>query len=396
MIANNLYIGTQAASTVNYVDTSMETAVVNAVSTSENYTNGQIQAVNEVVDTKADNTIVVALEERITDIESNTEEDVIVGTVTNSSAYIQMQNAINNKFKEHKGYIDDINNDIDDIEKDITNNIKPAITSSNIVSIIRNSDEYKNDLDNKVSTNSFELHKNDMNNYLSTTFSTINNNINKKASEEKVNGIDTRVKTLENNTSAVNIISTVRNSSEYKSDLNNKVSTDSFESHKNDMNNYLNTTFSTIENNINKKADEEKVDDIDTRVKALENNTNTLDKDKIISTINNSIESELISKEKIEFPTEYYLDTIYTGNNIKIKNPNKKPGKLTLGTIVDNIDFETKDLEITMNIDNIKETNYVTVLDNANIYMNNNEIIKLLLYEIQQLKIRISELENNN
>ena len=82
--------------------------------------------------------------------------------------------------------------------------------------------------------------------------------------------------------------------------------------------------------------------------------------------------------------------------NIKIKNPDKEPEELTLDTIVDNIDFETKDLEITMNIDNIKETDYVTVLDNANIYMNNNEIIKLLLYEIQQLKIRISELENNN
>jgi hypothetical protein len=152
------------------------------------------------------------------------------------------------------------------------------------------------------------------------------------------------------------------------------VSTDSFESYKNNMNDYLNTTFSTIDNNVNKKAD----------------------KDKIISTINSSTESYLISKEKVEFPTEYYLDTIYTGNNIKIKNPNKIPGELTLDTIVDNIDFETTDLEITMNIDNIKETDYVTVLDNANIYMNNNEIIKLLLYEIQQLKIRISELENNN
>ena len=343
MIANNLYIGTQAASTVNYVNTSMETAVVNAVSTSENYTNGQIQAVNEVVDTKADNASVIALEERITDIESNTEEDVIVGTVTGSPAYIQMQNAINNKFKEHKGYIDDINNDIDDIEKDITDNIKPAITSSNIVSIVRNSYDYKSDLDNKVSTDSFESHKNDMNDYLRTTFSTINNNINKKANEEKVNGIDTRVKTLESNTSASNIISAIRNSPEYKNDLDKKS-----------------------------------------------------DKDTIISTINNSIESELISKEKIEFPTEYYLDTIYTGNNIKIKNPFKRPEELTLDTIIDNIDFETTGLEITMNIDNIKETDYVTVLDNANIYMNNNEIIKLLLYEIQQLKIRISELENNN
>jgi nucleoid DNA-binding protein len=213
-----------------------------------------------------------------------------------------------------------------------------------------------------------------MNDYLNTTFSTINNSINKKANDEKVNGINDRVKTLESNTSASNIISTIRNSSEYKNDLNNKVSTDSFELHKKDMNDYLNTTFSTINNNINKKPD----------------------KNKIISTINNSIESELISKDKIEFPTEYYLDTIYTGNNIKIKNPNKKPEELTLDTIVDNIDFETKDLKITMNIDNIKETDYVTVLDNANIYMNNNEIIKLLLYEIQQLKIRISELENNN
>jgi hypothetical protein len=321
----------------------METAVVNAVSTSENYTNGQIQAVNEVVDTKANNTTVLALEERITDIESNTKDDVIVGTVTGSLAYIEMQKAINSKFKEHKDYIDDINNDIDDIEKDIANNIKPTITSSNIVSIVRNSYDYKSDLSNKVSTNSFELHKNDMNNYLNTTFSTINNNINKKANEEKVNGIDTRVKTLESNTSASNILSAIRNSPEYKNDLDKKS-----------------------------------------------------DKDTIISTINNSIESELISKEKIEFPTEYYLDTIYTGNNIKIKNPFKRPGRLTLDTIVDNIDFETRDLEITMNIDNIKETDYVTVLDNANIYMNNNEIIKLLLYEIQQLKIRISELENNN
>ena len=343
MIANNLYIGTQAASTVNYVNTSMNTAVASAVSTSETYTNGQIRTVNELVETKADNTTVAALEERITGIESNTDEESIVGTVTGSSAYTQMQDAINNKFKEHKGYIDDINNDIDDIEKDITNNIKHAITSSNIISTVINSNEYKNDLNDKVSTDSFKSHKNDMNNYLSTTFSTINNSINKKANDEKVNGIDDRVKTLENNASVSNIVSTVRNSSEYKNDLAEKS-----------------------------------------------------DKDKIISTINSFIESELISKEKIEFPTEYYLDTIYTGNNIKIKNPFKRPEELTLDTIVDNIDFETKDLEITMNIDNIKETGYVTVLDNANIYMNNNEIIKLLLYEIQQLKIRISELENNN
>ena len=226
----------------------METAVVNAVSTSENYTNGQIQAVNEVVDTKANNTTVLALEERITDIESNTKDDVIVGTVTGSLAYIQMQNTINNKFKEHKGYIDDINNDIDDIEKDITNNIKPAITSSNIVSTVRNSNDYKNDLNKKVSTDSFETHKNDMNNYLNATFSTIDNNINKKANDEKVDGIDNRVKTLESNTSASNIVSIVRNSNEYKNDLNDKVSTNSFESHKNDMNNYLSTTFSTIGN----------------------------------------------------------------------------------------------------------------------------------------------------
>jgi hypothetical protein len=182
-----------------------------------------------------------------------------------------------------------------------------------------------------------------MDDYLRTTFFTINNNINKKANDEKVNGIDDRVKTLENNTSASNITSIVRNSFEYKTDLDKKS-----------------------------------------------------DKDKIISTVNSSTESELISKDKIEFPAEYYLDTIYTGNNIKIKNPFKRPEELTLDTIIDNIDFETRDLEITMNIDNIKETDYVTVLDNANIYMNNNEIIKLLLYEIQQLKIRISELENNN
>lgn len=343
MIANNLYIGTQAASTVNYVNTSMETAVTSAVTTSETYTNGQIRTVNELVETKADSAAVLALEDRITDIESNTEENVIIGTVTGSSVYIQMQKTIDDKFKEHKGYIDDINNDIDDIEKDITNNIKPTITSSNIVSTVRNSNGYKNDLNDKVSTDSFESHKKDMDDYLRTTFFTINNNINKKANDEKVNGIDDRVKTLESNTSASNITSIVRNSFEYKTDLDKKS-----------------------------------------------------DKDKIISTVNSSTESELISKDKIEFPAEYYLDTIYTGNNIKIKNPFKRPEELTLDTIVDNIDFETKGLEITMNIDNIKETDYVTVLDNANIYMNNNEIIKLLLYEIQQLKIRISELENNN
>ena len=343
MIANNLYIGTQAASTVNYVNTSMETAVTSAVTTSETYTNGQIRTVNELVETKADSAAVLALEDRITDIESNTEENVIIGTVTGSSVYIQMQKTIDDKFKEHKGYIDDINNDIDDIEKDITNNIKPTITSSNIVSTVRNSNGYKNDLNDKVSTDSFESHKKDMDDYLRTTFFTINNNINKKANDEKVNGIDDRVKTLESNTSASNITSIVRNSFEYKTDLDKKS-----------------------------------------------------DKDKIISTVNSSTESELISKDKIEFPAEYYLDTIYTGNNIKIKNPFKRPEELTLNTIIDNIDFETTGLEITMNIDNIKETDYVTVLDNANIYMNNNEIIKLLLYEIQQLKIRISELENNN
>ena len=50
-----------------------------------------------------------------------------------------------------------------------------------------------------------------------------------------------------------------------------------------------------------------------------------------------------------------------------------------------------------MQATDIKQTPYVKVSDDgANIYMNNNEIIKLLLYEIKSLRTRINKLEGNN
>jgi hypothetical protein len=68
---------------------------------------------------------------------------------------------------------------------------------------------------------------------------------------------------------------------------------------------------------------------------------------------------------------------------------------ITIDNIVDNIDFDINNTDLTMKVYKIRNTNYITnFLDDANIYMNNNEMIKLLLYEIKSLKQRIFELEN--
>lgn len=344
LIANNLLIGQsrETASTINYVNTSVQTAEANAIATSENYTNGQITEVNKVVDTKADNLTVSALSTRVATIEGLTEDDAIIGTVTGSEVYTYMLAENEKTFKEHYEMISDLSDDINALEKDIEDNIKVNISTKKIVSTVRNSNEYKEDLNAKVNVSDYNSHKTDMNNSLQELSRSVDSKINKKADSDIVTGIDSRVKSLESSTSASSIVSTVRKSTEYMKDLSEKI-----------------------------------------------------DSTKVIAAINSSKENELINKDKIDFNSNFTLNTIYTSDGINVSNVDPMAPPITINNIIDNIDFDVNDTDLTMKAYKIRNTNYITNFPNdANIYMNNNEIIKLLLYEIKDLRKRITELEN--
>lgn len=344
LIANNLLIGQsrETASTINYVNTSMQTAEANAIATSENYTNGQITEVNKVVDTKADSLTVSALSTRVATIEGLTEDEAIIGTVTGSEVYTYMLAENEKTFKEHYEMISDLSDDINALEKDIEDNIKVNISTKKIVSTVRNSNEYKEDLNAKVNVSDYNSHKTDMNNSLQELSRSVDNKINKKADSDIVTGIDSRVKSLESSTSASSIVSTVRKSTEYLKDLSEKV-----------------------------------------------------DSTKVIAAINSSKENELINKDKIDFDSNFTLNTIYTSDGINVSNVDPMAPSITIDNIIDNIDFDVNETDLTMKAYKIRNTNYITNFPNdANIYMNNNEIIKLLLYEIKDLRKRITELEN--
>ena len=344
LIANNLLIGQsrETASTINYVNTSVQTAEANAIATSENYTNGQITEVNKVVDTKADSLTVSALTTRVATIEGLTEDEAIIGTVTGSEVYTYMLAENEKTFKEHYEMISDLSDDINALEKDIEDNIKVNISTKKIVSTVRNSNEYKEDLNAKVNVSDYNSHKTDMNNSLQELSRSVDNKINKKADSDIVTGIDSRVKSLESSTSASSIVSTVRKSTEYLKDLSEKV-----------------------------------------------------DSTKVIAAINSSKENELINKDKIDFDSNFTLNTIYTSDGINVSNVDPMAPSITIDNIIDNIDFDVNETDLTMKAYKIRNTNYITNFPNdANIYMNNNEIIKLLLYEIKDLRKRITELEN--
>ena len=324
MIANNLYIGEarETASTMSYVDTSMNTAIESA----ESYTNDKIAEVEMVVELKAD--------------QEGVDSDI--------STIVSMINGINN---------------------DIETNIKPSVDSNQIVNTVRSSQEYKSDLNAKVNVTDFNSYKSDQSSYLTTTFSSINNEINKKANDERVSGIESRVNSLESATTSSAIVAAVRNSQDYKSDLNKKLDSSSFDSFQ-----------SSVENQLLQKV-----------------NSNS-----IISSINSSSESTKINASKVAFNISNKIDspyagTVYTSDGIEAAPTSSDTTETTLDNLIDKIYFSNSELNLTMQVTDIKQTPYVKVSDDgANIYMNNNEIIKLLLYEIKSLRARINKLEGNN
>ena len=367
LIAQNLLIGASrdTASTIKYVDNSK----ADAISAAETYTQGQIYLVNEIVKTKADDSVVTGIEERVTTLESNTEDNVIIETVTGSETYIQMQSSINKELENQLDLINGLQHDVEEIAEEIEDNIKVNIASNKIISTVRNSSEYKDDLNKKLDATVHASHVTDMNNYLTNNFNSINEAVNKKASTELVSGIDGRVQSLESSIQASNIVTIVRNSTEYKNDLNNKVNTSDFNSYKNTVSD----NFRTVNENI--------------AAKVSSNN--------VISAINSSTETERISKSKIDFESILNLSTIYTSNGIDINNITLFPPQIDIDNIVDNIKFTVNGTDLTMQAYNIRNTNYITSFNNdANTYMNTNEMIKLLLYEIQKLKTEINNLKN--
>lgn len=57
---------------------------------------------------------------------------------------------------------------------------------------------------------------------------------------------------------------------------------------------------------------------------------------------------------------------------------------------------EYEDVEIIMDVTNLKDTNFVNIDENNNVSMNDSELLKLALSEIQKLKEKVRELENKN
>ena len=364
LIADNLLIGNsrESASTINYVNASM----ISAVNTAESYTNGQITEVNKVVVTKADSDTVMGIEKRVVDLELNTEEDAIVGTVTNSNIYVQMLEQNQQKFIAQDAAIANLAKDLSELETDIESNIKVNLTTRKIVSAVRDSNEYKEDLNKKLDVSSFESYVTNTSSYLETNFETIDDKINQKADKNTVTSISNKVTALENSTKASTIISVVRDSTEYKKDQDKKLNASTFNDYKTSVNDVL--------LDINESLD------------------NKIESNEIITAINNTSETEKIDKSKIDLDFDFNLKTLYTSNGIISDDAAQTSTKIKIDNIIDNIEFDVNGTDLTMNVYAIKDTNYIAAFDNdANTYINTNEIIKLLLYEIKKLKEEINK-----
>ena len=252
MIANNLYIGTKPASTIDYVDNSIQTSeettkvyIDTSVSTSESDTKAYVDDTVSAVETNTkayvDETVLASdsnakayvdsavsisevntkayIDSTISTVESNAKNYVdssVSASETSTKSYVttalenlkvesdaSLDGSLSSFDAEIKAYISDIESSTKTSCNEYTNNtistytapiesdindIKTKISDSEIVRTVRSSIDYINDLDGKVNKSDFEAYK------IETNFSVSNTN-------SSITALTNRIVELENKNS---------------------------------------------------------------------------------------------------------------------------------------------------------------------------------------------------
>ena len=203
MTADNLYIATngaiEKATTVNYVngeiintkiyaDNNISTAKTDAISTSKEYTDSQI----DTVMSNTSSSVGATKEELYNYIDKQINELSTSSGNTNAKLNALIRT------------VDDVKDDVSDLDKDLTT-----------LETKHNTD--KTSLDKSVTTINNTLDA------VNKSINSLNTTVGTKADANEVSSIKSDVSTLKTNTTASAIVNTVRNSTDYKNDFLNKI-----------------------------------------------------------------------------------------------------------------------------------------------------------------------------
>ena len=390
MIAQNLYIGTEPASTQQYAIAQAAQAETNAAGytdstvktnreESELLLNGNIAASAQTVTTEMTAYVDAQIDGALTT--GNGYADGIVGDSVAALTKL-IDNKTSDAVKSANKYTDD---SIDDLSKSINQTFSDV--DKDIEDAIKDSKDYSDGLD-KVLREDLSQHEKDTQKYIEDQIKAVTNVVNSKADAETVSALSGTVSTIQNQVLPASIVSTVRTSTEYTNDLKAKLSTSDFTTYRNSMADTIKAINDTIEANKNTWDSE-----FDTLNKTIVKDSN------IISKINDSLETEKISASKIDVAEingtvdkpkdEIYTKTIYSKNKILFV-PNQTVD-VTIDNLLSNIDFDISGTDIEMNVTKIGNTNYVkTSTDKSEVYIDMHEMIKYLLYKVKQLEQKIN------
>lgn len=386
MIAKNLYIGTEPASTQQYADAQAALAELHAAG----YTNDTVATNRAESEALLNENIVSSASSVKTEMTSYVDEQ-IAAVSSSSNSYVDtnlgqstlaLTKLINDKTasaeKNSNKYTDEElkkHSETADKTFEITNkSIAQAKADA-----IKDSKSYTDNVGGEITKN-IESHTTSMNNYLSQQFLAINNNINAKADNSIVSALSEKVITLETNTKIKKIVEDVLASKDYKDNIATKLDKSIFDE-------FNKATTNTIKD-IN-----ETIESMNNAIEYL--NGKITGENKIIETINKSREKEKINLEKIdtsnlfgdiESPvSEIYSEKILCNNGDLLFVSNEPNEAVSLDKLLDSIDIFTTDTDIRLNVTKLKDTKYINVQD-SKAFLNIYEIIKFLLYKVKDLE----------
>lgn len=393
MIAKNLYIGTEPASTQQYANIQAALAESNAVG----YTNTTVAANRAESEALLNGNIESFASNVKTEMTSYVDEQIAAVSSSNSSyvdtnlgqSALALTKLINDKTadaeKNSKKYTDE------ELKKHSEAADKTFETTNKSIAkakddAIKDSKSYTDSVGGEI-TKSIEAHSTSMNNYLSQQFLAINNNINAKADNSVVSVLSEKVTTLETNTKIKKIVEDVLASKDYKDNIAAKLDKSVFDE-------FNKATTNTIKNinesitNINKTI-ESNYQDLSGKI---------ISENEIIETINESREEEKINLEKIDISnlfgdiespvSEIYSEKILCNNGDLLFVPGGSNEVISLDKFLDSIDIFTTNTDIRLNVTKLKDTKYINV-QNSKAFLNIYEIIKFLLYKVKDLESKI-------
>ena len=162
-----------------------------------------------------------------------------------------------------------------------------------------------------------------------------------------------------------------------KNELIDLISTKTADAETNSKN-YTDTQITSLSNSIVSKVrnSEEYKDDLDKKVNISDYNTHVTSSDTKFKDIND----KLIEQEK-----EIYSKAFLSDSAIDFTVGNSD--SVTLDNILDAINITTQNTDLTVDVSKLNNTNFISMSeDNSKAYLNLHEMVKLLLYKVKQLE----------